>query len=165
MATGNLDEQQRSELLQRKEATIYVSTIRRNNQVVVRTGDPRTMEQIAQLIAQLDVPTPTVLLEVKVLRVDLADGFNSAFEYFVGDGGAATAFSDGAPFSVPPAVPFPGGSATTRTLADGLGISGNIPGALTFQVIDDNFSLPHAIARKQEPRDRAGDAVDSDREQ
>ena len=94
LASGELDEEQRSELLQRKEATIYVSTIRRNNQVVVRTGDPRTMEQIAQLIAQLDVPTPTVLLEVKVLRVDLADGFNSAFEYFVGD-------------SLTPPPPFP----------------------------------------------------------
>ena len=139
LASGDLDAEQRSRLLERREATIYVSTIRRNNQVVVRTGDPQTMEQIAQLIAQLDVPTPTVLLEVKVLRVELADGLNSAFEYFAGDSDVAGAFSDGAPFSVPPAQPFPGGSAAARTLGDGLGISGNVPGALTFQVIDDDF--------------------------
>ena len=139
LASGNLDEDSRSELLRRKEATIYVSTIRRNNQVLVRTGDPRTMEQIERLIAELDVPTPTVLLEVKVLRVELADGLNSAFEYFAGDNDTAGAFSDGAPFSVAPAQPFPGGSATARTLANGLGISGNVPGSLTFQVIDDDF--------------------------
>ncbi len=54
------------------------------------------MDQIAQLINQLDVPTPTVLLEVKVLRIVLADGFNSAFEYFGATGNASTAMSDGA---------------------------------------------------------------------
>ena len=136
---GDLSDQQRADLLRRREATIYVSVIRRNNQVVVRTGDSRTMEQIAQLIAQLDVPTPTVLLEVKVLRVELADGLNSAFEYFGGNAEVASAFSDGAPFSVPPAIPFPGGAAGSRTLAPGLGVGGRIPGALTFQVIDENF--------------------------
>ena len=134
LAAGNLSEEERSELLRRKEATIYVSTIRRNNQVVVRTGDPRTMKQIAQLIAQLDVPTPTVLLEVKVLRVELADGLESAFEYFSGDNDVAGVFSDG-----PPTIPFPGGSDFARTLGEGLGISGNVPGSLSFQVIDDNF--------------------------
>ena len=139
LASGELSEDERSELLRRKDATIYVSTIRRNNQVVVRTGDPRTMEQIAQLIAQLDVPTPTVLLEVKVLRVELADGLNSAFEYFAGDSDVAGAFSDGVPFAVPPAQPFPGAAAAARTLADGLGVAGNVPGSLTFQVIDDDF--------------------------
>lgn len=136
---GGLTDEQQAEISRRSQATIFVSTIRRNNQVVVRTSDPNTMEQIAQLIAQLDVPTPTVLLEVKVLRVELADGLNSAFEYFGGDTDVAGAFSDGTPFSVPPAVPFPGGTAVSRTLGEGLGISGNVPGALTFQVIDDNF--------------------------
>ena len=92
---GKLDGATQADLMQRREATIYVSTIRRNNQVIVRTGDTRSMDQIAALVTQLDVPTPTVLLEVKVLRVILADGFNSAFEYFGGSGKAATAMSDG----------------------------------------------------------------------
>lgn len=136
---GDLTDEQRADLLQRREATIYVSVIRRNNQVVVRTGDSRTMTQIEQLIARLDVPTPTVLLEVKVMRVELADGLNSAFEYFGGNAEVAGAFSDGSPFSVPPAIPFPGGSSASRTLAQGLGVGGSVPGALTFQVIDENF--------------------------
>lgn len=91
------------------------------------------MQQIAELIAQLDVPTPTVLLEVKILRVTLADGLNSAFEYSAGDADVAGAYSDGNQFAVPPAIPFPGGSTATRILGEGLGVAGRIPGSLTFQ--------------------------------
>jgi len=53
---GRISDSDRSELLERKAATIYVSTIRRNNQIIVRTGDLRSMEQIELLIKQLDVP-------------------------------------------------------------------------------------------------------------
>lgn len=133
---GHLSDQAQAELLQRREATIYVSTIRRNNQVIVRTGDTKSMEQISALVAQLDVPTPTVLLEVKVLRVLLADGFNSAFEFLGSPSKTATAFSDG---SLSP--PFPGASAIAQRLGDGLGVAGSVPGALTFQVVDNNFRV------------------------
>lgn len=133
---GQVSDQAQSDLLQRREATIYVSTIRRNNQVIVRTGDAKSMEQITVLVAQLDVPTPTVLLEVKVLRVLLADGFNSAFEFLGSPSKTATAFSDG---SLTP--PFPGASAIAQRLGDGLGVAGSVPGALTFQVVDNNFRV------------------------
>ena len=133
---GQLSDENQADLMQRREATIYVSTIRRNNQVIVRTGDSRSMEQIAALVTQLDVPTPTVLLEVKVLRVILADGFNSAFEYFGGAGKAATAMSDG---SLAPA--FQGATSVARGLGEGLGVSGAVPGALTFQMVDKNFRV------------------------
>ena len=133
---GKLNDVTQADLMQRRAATIYVSTIRRNNQVIVRTGDTRSMEQIAALVTQLDVPTPTVLLEVKVLRVILADGFNSAFEYFGGSGKAASAMSDG---SLSPA--FQGASTVARSLGDGLGVSGGVPGALTFQMVDKNFRV------------------------
>ncbi|MCA9216154.1 MAG: type II secretion system protein GspD [Planctomycetales bacterium] len=135
-SNGQISDEARARLMRRREATIYVSTIRRNNQVVVRTADPKSMVEIEQLVAKLDVPTPTVLLEVKVLRVNLADGINSAFEYFVGDNNANGAFSDG---NLAPT--FPGGNGVSRILADGLGVSGAIPGALTFQVVDSNFQF------------------------
>ena len=131
---GRLHEELKADLNQHKEATIYVSTIRRNNQVIVRTGDARSMQQIADLVAQLDVPTPTVLLEVKVLRVLLADGFQSAFEFLGGSGSSATSFSDG---SLTPT--FPGASSIAHSLGSGLGVAGGIPGALTFQMVDENF--------------------------
>lgn len=130
---GQLSEDAQADLMQRRGATIYISTIRRNNQVIVRTGDAKSMEQIATLVAQLDVPTPTVLLEVKVLRIVLADGFNSAFE-FLGGGASNASYSDG---SLAPA--FTGGSTTAQKLADGLGVAGAVPGALTFQMVDKNF--------------------------
>ncbi len=133
---GRLTDDVQADLMQRREATIYVSTIRRNNQVIVRTGDSRSMEQIVALVAQLDVPTPTVLLEVKVLRVVLADGFNSAFEYFGGNSKSGSAFSDG---SLAPS--FPGATSVTQQLSNGLGVAGNLPGALTFQMVDKNFRM------------------------
>ena len=135
-AIGSLSDEERANLLQKREATIYVSVIRRNNQVVVRTGDRRTMEQISQLITQLDVPTPTVMLEIKVLRVTLGNGFESAFEYFAGNDENAGSFSDGA---LLPA--FPNGSTVSRLLGNGLGVSGRIPGSLNFQVVDENFQF------------------------
>ena len=134
--SGQISDEARDRLMKRRGATIFVSTIRRNNQVVVRTGDSEAMQEIERLIQQLDVPTPTVLLEVKVLRVVLADGMHSAFEYFVGDETTAAEFSDG---NLSP--PFPNGSVASRMLANGLGVSGTIPGALTFQVVDNNFQF------------------------
>jgi len=131
---GRISDSDRSELLERKAATIYVSTIRRNNQIIVRTGDLRSMEQIEQLIKQLDVPTPTVLLEVKVLRVHLTDGLNSAFEYFTKRDGVSGALSDG---NLNPS--FPGSSSVSRGLTSS--IAGQVPGALSFQMVDDNFQF------------------------
>ena len=131
---GRINDSDRSELLERKAATIYVSTIRRNNQIIVRTGDLRSMEQIELLIKQLDVPTPTVLLEVKVLRVHLTDGLNSAFEYFTKRDGISGALSDG---NLTPS--FPGGSSAARSLTSS--VAGQVPGALSFQMVDDNFQF------------------------
>ena len=135
-AAGTTDPRDRDRLLQRGKATIYVSTIRRNNQIVVRTADEHSMAEIEQLVQQLDVPTPTVLLEVKVLRIHLADGVSSAFEYFAGAGVADTAFSDGSLVSN-----FPGGNGSSRPAASGLGLSGSIPGSLTFQMVDSEFQF------------------------
>ncbi|MEP0343888.1 type II secretion system protein GspD [Rhodopirellula bahusiensis] len=135
-AVGDGSAESRARLMQEGKATIYVSTIRRNNQIVVRTADVHSMAEIEQLILELDVPTPTVLLEVKVLRVELADGVNSAFEYFSQGGEAASGFSDGNPYPA-----FPGANAAGRALASGLGVAGSVPGSLTFQLVDQNFQF------------------------
>ena len=74
------------ELLRRQPANIYVTVIRPNNQLVVRTGDPTSMAQIADLVCKLDVPTPVVLLEVKILNINLQDDFTSVFNYQWTDG-------------------------------------------------------------------------------
>lgn len=144
LADGQLNESVRAKLMRRADATIYVSTIRRNNQVVVRTADAQSMSEIEDLVGQLDVPTPTVLLEVKVLRITLADGMNSAFEYFIGNDDGALAFSDG---NLSPN--FPGANPTSRRLASGLGLGGGVPGALTFQLVDQNFQFRMQLLESQ----------------
>jgi general secretion pathway protein D len=65
---------------------IYVTVIQRLNKVIVRTSDSRAMEQIKALFISVDVPTPTVLLEVKILRVSLNQGYSSAVDYLFDNG-------------------------------------------------------------------------------
>lgn len=53
---------------------------------------------------------------------------------------SGVSLSDGDQFSaIPPNAPFPGGATNTRPIPDSLGITGTVPGSLTFQVIDENF--------------------------
>ena len=70
-----------------QRANIFVTVIRRHNKLVVRTSDADTMLQIAELVQRLDVPTPMLLLEVKVLSIELGDGFESAFDFQFQTGG------------------------------------------------------------------------------
>ena len=63
-------------------ANIFVSVSRKNNMLVVRTSDVKVMDEIRKLVKRLDVPTPMVLMEVKVLELDITDDFNATFEYF-----------------------------------------------------------------------------------
>ncbi|MDI1312486.1 hypothetical protein [Prosthecobacter sp.] len=65
---------------------IFVTVIQRLNKVIVRTSDSRAMQQIKTLVKNVDVPTPTVLLEVKILRVSLNQGFTSAVDYLFDNG-------------------------------------------------------------------------------
>ena len=69
------------EAYREKNASIFVTVSRRNNLLVVRTGDPEVMKEIRNLVRRLDVPTPMVLLEVKVLQLSLNNDFTSSFEY------------------------------------------------------------------------------------
>jgi len=141
---GGLGVEERARLVQRGKPSIYVSTIRRNNQIVVRTADMQSMAEIEQLVRELDVPTPTVLLEVKVLRISLADGMASSFEFFGGGESGAGAFSDGVLLPS-----FPGANSAGTALANGLGVAGSMPGALTFQLVDSRFRFRMQLLESQ----------------
>lgn len=126
-----------SKLLKERQATIYVTVVRRNNQVVVRTGDDATMKQIETLIHSLDVPTPLVLLELKVMRILLDDEFRSVFDYQYADG-STTAGS----FTTGDILPTPSDqlSGNARKLASMIpGGSVLNQGDFTFQVVSNNF--------------------------
>ena len=125
------------ELLRRQRARIFLSVIRRQNQLIVRTADRRTMEQIRQLVYQLDVPTPLVLLEVKVLALELDDGFNSVFDYQFTDGKlTAGQFTTGN--VLPPPADLVSGTAR-RFQSVAPGGTGLNPSDMIFQIVSDSF--------------------------
>jgi general secretion pathway protein D len=78
------DESAAKELLHgisRREPPIFVTVVRQHNAIVLRTADARVMKDIEALIQDLDRPTPQVLLEMKILRLGLGDGFRSIFDF------------------------------------------------------------------------------------
>ena len=118
---------------------IHVSVLNRNNQVIVRTSDPSVLEEIEQLKAKIDVPTPQVLLEMKVLQVDLTDGFLSVFDVQYGDQHNTAGFSTG------DILPPPSANAPALTIGGTGGAPGSpfalTPSALIYQYVNDNFRL------------------------
>lgn len=71
----------RLDLFRNQAPSIFVTISRKNNIMIVRTSDPKVMDEIAELIKKLDVATPSVMLEMKIVQVTLDDEFNSTFEY------------------------------------------------------------------------------------
>ncbi len=140
------DQTRLDELLRRRRAIIYVAVIQRNNQIVVRTSDERTMEQITELIQRLDVPTPLVLLEVKILSVALGDDFNSVFDYQFSDSGTlAGGFATGdllPPMSDnPDRIDSPRGRRDSAISPETSSAWNNVASKedLTFQFVSDHF--------------------------
>ena len=80
------DRADNAEKLLDDRVNIFVTVIQRLNKVIVRTGDSRAMAQIKELITSVDVPTQTVLLEVKILRVRMDQGYRSAVDYLFDNG-------------------------------------------------------------------------------
>ncbi|HLX61094.1 MAG TPA: hypothetical protein VKX17_07405 [Planctomycetota bacterium] len=121
----------------RKQSDIYVTLSRRNNLVAVRTGDQKALEEIGKLVRRLDVPTPVVLLEVKVMTIDLGKDMNSAFDFQFSNGvGTAGGFNTG-DIQQPPSDFLKGAARKAAPLA--LGGTGLNAGNLAFQYVDKNF--------------------------
>jgi general secretion pathway protein D len=74
--------------LTRREAPIFVTVDAPHNVLVVRTSDEHALADMEQLIKDLDRPTPQVLLEMKILELDLKDDFTSIFDFDYNQPGA-----------------------------------------------------------------------------
>ncbi|RYZ79859.1 MAG: hypothetical protein EOP06_26425 [Proteobacteria bacterium] len=111
--------------LRKRPATIFVTASRRNNMVVVRTADTRALDDIRTLVRRMDVQTPMVLLEVKVVSIELGREFRSAFDYQFSDGTTSASFTrEGV--TVPPAAgAFFGGGLNSSDM--------------TFTIVNNNF--------------------------
>jgi len=63
------------------QAPIFVGVIKRQNRVLVRTRDSDAMEDITKLFKEIDQDSSMLLLEVRILQIDLGDGFDSLFDF------------------------------------------------------------------------------------
>ena len=123
----------------RRQANIYVRVIRQNNLIVVRTSDQAALQDITKLIRRLDVPTPTVLLEVKVLSIALSDDFSSVFDYEFSNGRTvAGAFATGDVQPPPSDLVHGAAQKFTSMLPGGTGVQSQ---DLIFQLVSNNFRL------------------------
>ncbi|MDF1666602.1 MAG: hypothetical protein P1V97_32935, partial [Planctomycetota bacterium] len=117
---------------------IFVSVIQKLNKIMIRTGDERALKQIRELVKKLDVPTPMVLLEVKVLSIDLSDNFNSVFDYQASDGSAvAGGFTTGDILA--PVSDAITGDSLRKASSLGLGGTGLRSDNLIFQYVHSHF--------------------------
>lgn len=60
---------------------IYVTVNNEHNMLVVRSDDRSVLSNIRQLIEQMDIPVPQVMLEMRILSVILGEDFNSIFNF------------------------------------------------------------------------------------
>ncbi len=70
------------------QVPIFVGVIKRQNRVLVRTRDSDAMDAIRDLFNELDKESSMLLLEVRVLQIDLSDGFDSLFDFKLKSGNA-----------------------------------------------------------------------------
>ena len=126
-----------SDILQgvvQQEPLIFVAVVRQHNAIVVRTASVAVIKDIELLIEQLDRPTPQVLLEMKIFRSGMGDGFRSIFDFDQTRGPVTS----GPPTGQPPNIRIPSVSVGNQEI---LGV-GNFPlegGTLLYQFINDHI--------------------------
>jgi general secretion pathway protein D len=69
------------------QAKAVMTVFPRNNVIMVRTVDRQLLDDVSGMIRSLDTPTRQVLLECKILEVNLSDGFDSFFDMNISPGG------------------------------------------------------------------------------
>ncbi len=90
LLTGRFEgaEHSMSRLIERL-SPIYVTRIKRQNRVLIRTRDRKVLSEIDHLYKQVNTELSTVLMEVKLLQIDLSDGYNSLFDFKLKNNGHA----------------------------------------------------------------------------
>jgi general secretion pathway protein D len=66
---------------------IYVTTNPEHSLLVVRTADRAAIKEITELVANLDRAVPQVILEMKVLQLDVGDGLKAGTSWQINEGG------------------------------------------------------------------------------
>ncbi|OPY70703.1 MAG: Type II secretion system protein D precursor [Syntrophorhabdaceae bacterium PtaU1.Bin034] len=66
-----------------------LTVFKRNNSIIARSLDSTLLNEMGRIIENLDTPTSQVLLEIKILQLNLDDGFQSFFRFDYADTGSA----------------------------------------------------------------------------
>lgn len=122
---------------QQQEPTIYVTINRMHNMLFVRTSDEKAMEEIARIIEESDLQVPEVLLEMKVLEVQLTDEFQSAFDLSTISGNQKTGPDDG--HTTNPLNPSASSVGSTLLGSGNYGVMEN--STMVFQVLSGNLRM------------------------
>ncbi len=67
---------------------IFVTTNREHNMLIIKTADIAALDEIEKLIQQIDEPLPQVILEMKILSLDIGEDERIGFDYSFSDGPA-----------------------------------------------------------------------------
>ena len=135
--TGNAEDSQ--DLVDntiRHQTFIYVGVVKDQNRVIVRTRDIDAMNEIKKIAKRLDVQSAMLLMEVKVLQIDLSDGFNSLFDFKLNSGSFNVSSLGG--------IVSPGSTPLTSGAA-----SAAFGPALVATVISNNFSARLQLAENE----------------
>ncbi len=63
-----------------KQLPAVITVFKRNNCIIARSLDSEILIEIGRIVEALDTPTSQVLLEIKILQLNLSDGFESFFD-------------------------------------------------------------------------------------
>lgn len=85
-ASSDEGEERRQKEDDEDEPLLAVLTVfKRNNCIVARSLDEGLLNEMGKIIEALDTPTNQVLLEVRILQLNLNDGFESFFDFNYAD--------------------------------------------------------------------------------
>lgn len=70
-------------------SVVFVAVARDTNAILLRSSDRATLQQVREVIAQLDRPKPQVLLEVRILALDVTDEEDRQLDLLFGSGDGA----------------------------------------------------------------------------
>ena len=113
---------------------IYLSLVQEHSLVLIRSADPKVLEDVAKLVERLDKPVPQVLLEMKILKLRLSDGMSSAFDYEIAGGSKETTTPSGLRLN-----PLNASATTGREHLGGAGKDSSFSPSFVYQYLDDNL--------------------------
>ncbi|MCB1090705.1 MAG: hypothetical protein KDL87_04195 [Verrucomicrobiae bacterium] len=115
---------------------VYIAAVRQSNTLLLRSSDPDAISQIKDVVAELDRPQAQVLLEVKVLALDVSDEKQRAIDILFNNeaGDMSAGFANGLA-NIP--VDGQGNLVPNEFGLLGLSETGFDPRSVVFQVIGE----------------------------